>query len=111
MSCQIEGGIEIAGDCQLEFGHKKTLTFQPFASNTCTLLVCQRKNHPRVNQGHLIIKKVFGHLDENQIVAITTIDLDLRDPDQIGSLPDLSDHDDDDQDVVIENDYLIYKML
>ena len=66
----------------------------------------QRKLHPKVNQGHLIVKKVFGHLDENQIVAITTIDLDLRDPEHIGSVPDLSpDHTDDDRDVVVENDY------
>ena len=64
-------------------------------SNSCTLLVRPRKGHPKVNQGHLIVKK--------SQIPITTLDLDLRDPDdQIGSLPDLSE--DDDQDVVIDND-------
>lgn len=102
LNCQIEGGIEIANDCQLEFGHKKTLTFHPFMSNSCTLLVRSRKNHPKINQGHLIVTKTQ--------IPITTLDLDLRDPDdQIESLPDLSE--DDDQDVVIENEETIYEPL
>ena len=71
-------------------------------SNSCTLLVRPRKNHPQIKQGHLIVKK--------SDIPITTLDLDLRDPDQIGSLPDLSD--DDDQDVVIDtNEETLYEPL
>lgn len=100
MTCHLEGGIEIAGDCQLEFGHRTSLVFKPFESNLATLLVRPRKSHPNASRGHLIIKKAFGHIAESQHVAMKTIDLDLRDPSEITSLPDLKAEDDDDQDVV-----------
>ena len=58
--------------------------FKPFESNFATLLVRPRKSHPSPNIGHLIIKKAFGHITECHAEAVTTIDLDLRDPDSIG---------------------------
>ena len=78
-------------------------------SNFATLLVRPRKSHPEPNLGHLIIKKSFGHIDEFQQVSLTTLDLDLRDPLEITSLPDLREEDlneiiddnDDNEDVVV----------
>ena len=32
--------------------------------------------------GHLIIKKAFGHITENHLECLTTINLDLRDDSQ-----------------------------
>lgn len=93
LTCHIEGGIEIARDCQREFGYEKSVVFQPFQSNFGTLLVRARKSHPQPNRGHLIIKKAFGHIAENQHVSVTTMDLDLRDPMEINSLPDLKNKD------------------
>ncbi len=89
LSLEVEGGVEVAEDCQLEFGYRTSLTFKPFQSNFATLLVRPRKGHPKANQGHLIVKKEFGHLETAQLVAVTTIELDLRDPNEIQSLPDL----------------------
>ena len=79
----------MATDCQLEFGHRTGLVFKPFVSNFATLLVRPRKSHPEPNRGHLIIKKAFGHIEERQQVSLTTMNLDLRDPLDISSLPDL----------------------
>ena len=90
----------MATDCQLEFGHRTGLVFKPFVSNFATLLVRPRKSHPEPNRGHLIIKKAFGHIEERQQVSLTTMDLDLRDPLDISSLPDLKV----DLDEVIENE-------
>lgn len=89
LTCHIEGGLEMATDCQLEFGHRTGLVFKPFVSNFATLLVRPRKSHPEPNRGHLIIKKAFGHIEERQQVSLTTMNLDLRDPLDISSLPDL----------------------
>ena len=85
------------------------MVFKPFVSNFATLLVRPRKSHPEPNRGHLIIKKAFGHIDEFQQVSLTTLDLDLRDPLEITSLPDLREEDldeiiddnDDNEDVVV----------
>lgn len=93
----------MAGDCQLEFGHRTSLVFKPFESNLATLLVRPRQHHPMSKRGHLIIKKAFGHIQESQHVALKTIDLDLRDPSEINSLPDLKTEDDDDQDVIVKD--------
>ena len=65
LNCHVEGGLEIASDCQLEFGHRTSLVFQPFVSNFATLLVRPRKSHPEANRGHLIIKKAFGHIGKS----------------------------------------------
>ena len=73
------GGIVIAEDCQTEFGCITSLDFKPFESNFATLLVRARKSHPTPNLGHLIIKKAFGHITENHLECLTTINLDLRD--------------------------------
>lgn len=113
LTCHIEGGIEIAGDCQIEFkfDNRTNVVFKPFESNFATLLVRPRKSHPHPNVGHLIVKKAFGHLQENQFESLTTIDLDLRDPMELSSLPDLKNvaigsvNDDDDDDVVVDKDY------
>jgi len=109
LTCHVEGGLEVATDCQLEFGHRTSLVFQPFVSNFATLLVRPRKSHPEANRGHLIIKKAFGHIEENQQLSLTTMNLDLRDPLEISSLPDLKvdldeineDEIDDNEDVVV----------
>jgi hypothetical protein len=92
LTFEVEGGLEIATDCQLEFGHKTSLVFKPFESNFATLLVRTRQSHPTANQGHLIVKKYFGHLEAAQSIPVTTLDLDLRDPIEITSLPDLEQH-------------------
>ena len=106
LTCSIEGGIEIANDCQLEFGYRTSLVFKPFESNFATLLVRPRKDHPKPNVGHLLVKKDVGHVKESQQMAVTTLDLDLREnPDDITSLPDehedyedvVPNHHDDDQ--------------
>ena len=76
------GGIVIAEDCQTEFGCITSLDFKPFESNFATLLVRARKSHPTPNLGHLIIKKAFGHITENHLECLTTINLDLRDDSQ-----------------------------
>jgi len=111
LTCHVEGGLEVATDCQLEFGHRTSLVFQPFVSNFATLLVRPRKSHPEANRGHLIIKKAFGHIEECQQLSLTTMNLDLRDPLEISSLPDLKvdldeineDDVDDNEDVVVVN--------
>merc|ERR1712107_559703 len=83
LTCRLEGGIEIAEDCQIEFGYRTSLDFKPFESNFATLLVRPRKSHPSPNIGHLIIKKAFGHITECHAEAVTTINLDLRDSETI----------------------------
>lgn len=82
LTCHLEGGIVIAEDCQTEFGCITSLDFKPFESNFATLLVRARKSHPTPNLGHLIIKKAFGHITENHLECLTTINLDLRDDSQ-----------------------------
>merc|ERR1719369_725837 len=108
LTCHVEGGLEMATDCQLEFGHRTSMVFKPFVSNFATLLVRPRKSHPEANRGHLIIKKAFGHIEECQQLSMTTINLDLRDPLEINSLPDLkvdldeiNEDEDDNEDVVV----------
>ena len=43
-------------------------------------LIFDRKSHPEPNRGHLIIRKAFGHIEEQQQLSLTTMNLDLRDP-------------------------------
>lgn len=77
LALELEGGIEVASDCQLEFGHRSRLVFKPFQSNFATLLIRQKKGSEK--RGRLTVKRAFGHLESQQQVALASIELDLRD--------------------------------
>ena len=71
-----DGNIEIAGDCQLEFGYRQSLIFEPFQDNSANLLI-RAKNKKLPKNGHLTVKKSFKHVQPSRQLALCTLELDL----------------------------------
>ena len=69
--------IEIAEDCQIEFGYRKTLRFQPFQNNSCTLLV-KPIDPDKKKYAKLEIRRSFDTKDTKKIAnPLCTLDLNL----------------------------------
>merc|ERR1712126_157277 len=71
------GNIEIADDCQIEFGYRQTLRFQPFQNNSCTLLV-KPIDPDKAKYSKLEIRRSYDSKDSKKIVSpLCTLDLNL----------------------------------
>ena len=71
------GNLIVANDCQIEFGYRQTLRFQPFQNNSCTLLVKSiDPNLPK--SAKLDIRRSLESDDSNEIVSsLCTLDITL----------------------------------
>ena len=69
--------LSIANDCQIEFGYRQTLRFQPFQNNSCTLLV--KPNHPDEPKiAKLQIRRSFEMEDfDGEVPPLSTLEIDL----------------------------------
>ena len=71
------GNIEIADDCQIEFGYRQTLRFQPFQNNSCTLLV-KPIDPNRAKYAKLEIRRNFDSSEsENTVSPLCTLNINL----------------------------------